>query len=70
LVGPVDVGAGEELAVAERYMDPAVGVARPGLEEQDLARRILGEPVGKDATRRAGPDDDVIKTSDGSPFGQ
>jgi hypothetical protein len=65
-VGPVDVGAGEELAVAERHVDPAVGVARPGLEQQDVAARILGEPVGEHATRRPRTNDDVVKSQRGT----
>src|SRR5882672_1336985 len=32
LVRPVEVGAREQLAVAERHVDPEIGVARPGFE--------------------------------------
>src|SRR6185295_3162929 len=52
-VGPVDVGAGEELAVAERYVDPAVGIARPGLEQEHADLGVLGEAVREYAARRA-----------------
>src|ERR1043165_10202163 len=61
LVGPVDVGAREELAVAERDVNPGIGVAWPGLQQQDLAGGILCEPVGTDTTRRARAYDDVVK---------
>src|SRR3989441_3264353 len=61
LVRPVDVGTREQLAVAERHVDPEVGVARPGFEEKHAAAAAFGEPVGEDATRGPGPDDDVIE---------
>src|SRR3989442_1218990 len=61
LVRPVDVGAREQLAVAERHVDPEVGVARPGFEEKHAAAAAFGEPAGEDATRGPGPDDDVIE---------
>src|SRR6266403_2071247 len=61
LVRSVEVGAREQLAVAERHVDPEVGVARPGLEKKDAAAAACGEAVGEDAARRPCPDDDVIE---------
>jgi hypothetical protein len=60
-VRPVDVGAAEELAVAERNMDPAVGVARPRFEKEHAAGRIFGEPAREHAAGRARAHDDVIE---------
>src|ERR1051325_10187677 len=60
LIGPVEVGAGEELAVAERHMNPEMPVAWPRLDEQHARARILGKAVGEHAPGRARADDDVV----------
>src|SRR5205823_9859444 len=59
-VRPIDIGAGEELAVAERHMDPEMRVARPRLDEEHARTVILGEAVGEHAPGRARADDDVV----------
>src|SRR5262249_171575 len=61
LVGPVDVGAREELAVAERDVNPGIGVARPGLEQQYGDLRVRGEAIREHAARGARAYDDVVK---------
>ena len=67
LVRPVHVQVVEQLAVAERNVDPRVGVARAGLEQQHLAPPPLGEAIGEHAAGRAGADDDgVVGVHDGS----
>jgi hypothetical protein len=64
LVHPVDGFFLEQLAVAERDMDPDVGVLRPGLEQQHRVLAVGAQAVGKHAAGRAGTDDDVIILGD------
>src|SRR5712671_297194 len=60
LVGPVHIGPREELAVAERHVDPGIRVARPGFEQQDFVAAVLGQAVGEHAARRPGANDNVV----------
>ncbi len=60
LVAPVDSLVGEQLAVAQRHMDPRVGIARAGLEQQHAALAIGGQAVGQHAAGRAGAGDDGV----------
>ena len=63
LIGPVDVGAREQLPVAERHVDPEILVARPRLEQQHRAAPVGGEAVGEHAARRTRAYDDVVEGS-------
>ena len=57
---PVEGLVVEQLGEAGRDVDPHRLVARPRLEQQHLDARILGQPVGQHAARRAAAHDDII----------
>ena len=57
---PVDVRA-EQRVPDRRVVDVRRDVRAARLEQQDRDLRILGQPVGHDGARRAGPDDDVVE---------
>ena len=50
----------QDLAPAERYMDPGIPVPAPGLEQQNARTAILGEAGRERAAGRTGPYDHVI----------
>src|SRR5436305_11863440 len=60
-VEPIDLGIVEQLAVAERDVDPHVAVMAAGLEQQDAIPAGFGQAVGEHATGGAGADDNVIE---------
>ena len=57
---PVELVVVQKLGEAGRDVDPHRLVARARLEQQHLDGRILGQPVGQHAARRAAAHDDVI----------
>jgi hypothetical protein len=57
---PVDLGIVVGLVVAERDVDPGIGVARAGLEQQHAILAVLAETPRHRATRRARAGDDEI----------
>ena len=57
---PVELLVVQQLGEAGRDVDPHRLVARAGLEQQHLDVRILAQPVGQNAARRAAAHDDVI----------
>ena len=61
LVHPVDGFFLEQLAVAERHMDPEIGVLRSGLQQQHRMLAVRAQAIGEHAAGRAGADDDVIE---------
>ena len=61
LVEPVDLGIIEQLAEAERNMNPHIAVVAAGLEQQHAMPARRGQPIGKHAAGRAGADDDVVE---------
>ena len=61
LVHPVDGLFLEQLAVAERHVDPEVGVLRAGFEQQHRMLAVRAETIGEHASGRARTDDDVIE---------
>ena len=61
LVHPVVAALLEQLAPAERQMDPRIAVPAAGLQHQNAACRILGQAGCECASGRAGTDDDVIE---------
>ena len=48
------------LGVADRQVNPGVGVAVAGFQQQHAHAGVLAEPGGDDATGAAGADDDVV----------
>ena len=61
LVHPVDGFFLEQLAVAERHMDPDVAFLRAGLEQQHRMLAVRAQPIGQHAAGRARADDDVVE---------
>ena len=61
LVHPVDGLFLEQFAVAERDVNPDVGVLRPCLQQQHRMPAIGAQPVREHAAGGAGADDDVIE---------
>ena len=51
----------EQLHVADRNMDQRVPIAAAGLDQDYPDARVLGQPVGEDASGGAGADDHVIR---------
>ena len=60
-VEPIDLGVGEQLAVAERNVNPDVAVRPAGLQQQHAMAPRRGQPIGENASGRAGADDDVVE---------
>src|SRR5271165_1523387 len=57
---PVITRVGEGLGVAERYVDPRVGVAPAGFEQQHAIATGFAEPSGDRAARRSGTGNDEV----------
>ena len=57
---PVELLVVQQLGEAGRDVDPHRLVARARFEQQYLDARVLAQPAGQHAARRAAPDDDVI----------
>ena len=62
LVEPVDLGIVEQLAVAERNVDPNVAVAAAGFQQQHAVAAGRREAIGQHAAGRARADDDVVES--------
>ena len=60
---PVELVVVQELGEAGRDVDPHRLVGRARFEQQHLDTRVLAQPVGQNAARRAAADDDVIPFS-------
>src|SRR6266566_1580538 len=58
---PIDFGIVEQLAIAERDMNPDMPVMAAGFKQQDAVQAGFGQPIGQDAAGGAGADDDVIE---------
>ena len=61
LVEPVDPCVGEQLAVAERDVDPEVAIVAAGLQQQHAMAARGGQAVGQHAAGGTGADDDVVE---------
>src|SRR5262249_38674414 len=61
LVHPVYTRFLEQLAVAERHVDPDIGVLRSRFEQPHRMLAVRAQPIGQHASGRAGTDDDVIE---------
>ena len=59
-IHPVVQAVGEDLAPAERNVDPRVAVPSARFQHQHAGVAVLGQPVGQHATRRARTNDDVV----------
>ena len=57
---PIRARIADAVEITNRDVDPVVIVITAGLQEQDLVRRIGGQPVRQHATGAAGADNDVI----------
>ena len=60
-VEPVDLGVVEQLAVAERDVDPDVAVLPARLQQENAMPARGGQTVGEHAARSARADDDVVE---------
>jgi hypothetical protein len=61
LVHPVDGFFLEQPAIAERDVDPEVGILWTGFEQQHRMLAIRAQSVGEHASGRPGADDDVVE---------
>ena len=61
LVQPIDFGIVEQLAVAERDVNPDMSIMAAGFEQEHAVTAGFGEAVGEHAAGRSGADDDVIE---------
>ena len=57
---PVGARVADAVEVPHRDMDPVVGIAATGFEQEHAGARILGEPAREHAASGAGADDDVV----------
>jgi len=60
-VKPVDLGIGEELAVAEGNVNPDIAVVASGFQQQHAMAARRGETIGQHAPGRAGANNDVVR---------
>ena len=63
VVKPVRARVANAVQIAHRNMNPVVVVLASGFNQQHALARIGREPIGQQATRRAGTDDDVVEGS-------
>ena len=57
---PVGAGVADTVEIPHRNMDPVVGVAAAGLQQEHADARIFGEAVREHAAGGAGAHDDVV----------
>jgi hypothetical protein len=60
-IKPVDSAVGEQLAVAERDVDPDVAVVPARLQQENPMAARGGQTIGENAAGAAGADDDVVE---------
>ena len=61
LVHPVDGFFLEQLSVAERHVDPEIGILRSGLQQQHGMFAVGAQAIGEHTSGRAGADDNVVE---------
>src|SRR5262249_29968049 len=66
-IHPVDGFFLEQLAVAERHMDPDVAVLWAGLKQQHRMLAVRAQPIGQYAAGGAGTNDDIVELGGFSP---
>src|SRR5262249_27971093 len=60
-VEPIDLTIGEQLAVAERDVNPDVAVMAARFQQQNAMAARGGQAVGENAAGASGADDDIVK---------
>src|SRR5262245_39961890 len=60
-IEPIDLTIGEQLAVAERAVNPDVAVMAARLQQQNAMAARGGQAVGENAAGASGADDDIVK---------
>src|SRR5579883_3040408 len=64
LVEPVELAITEQLAIAERDMNPGIAILAARLQQQHAVPPRRAQPVGEHAPGRAATDDDIIETAE------
>src|SRR5262249_21768491 len=60
-IEPIDLTIGEQLAVAERDVNPDVAVMAARFQQQNAMAARGGQAVGENAAGASGADDDILK---------
>src|SRR5262245_6221427 len=60
-VEPIDLTIGEQLAVAERDVNPDMAVMAARLQQQNAMAARGGQTIGENAAGASGADDDIVK---------
>src|SRR5262249_22885035 len=60
-IEPIDLRIGEQLAVAERDMNPDVAVVAARLQQENAMATRGGQTIGENAAGAAGADDDIVE---------
>src|SRR5215813_5116782 len=60
-VEPIDLTIGEQLAVAERDVNPDMAVMAARLQQENAMATRGGETIGENAARASGADDDIVE---------
>src|SRR5215470_19188590 len=59
-IEPVDLAIGEQLAVAERDVNPDIAIMPARFHQQNAMAARGGETIGENAAGAAGADDDIV----------
>src|SRR5215469_13712841 len=60
-IEPIDLAVGEQLAVAERDVNPDVAIMPARLQQQNAMTARGGQTIGEHAARASGADDDIVE---------
>src|SRR5262249_34384904 len=60
-IEPIDLAIGEQLAVAERDVNPDVAIMPARLQQENAMATRGGQTIGENAARASGADDDIIE---------
>src|SRR5215510_1629067 len=60
-VEPIDLSIGEQLAVAERDVNPDTAVMTARLQQENAMATRGGETIGENAARASGADNDIVE---------
>src|SRR5499427_3704845 len=60
-IEPIDLAVGEQLAVAERDMNPDVAIMPARLQQENAMASRGGQTIGENAARASGADDDIVE---------
>ena len=64
-VVPLEIGHGRDFAEGAGHVDPDAPVPSARLEQQHPRSGVLAQPIGENAPRGPGPDDDVVELRSG-----